>query len=80
MTATGHEPFCMYQFTADYRDLRPVACGACSDIWDSGRGRRRDVTCWGVPAGSKANGVINLVWLLVLAAAVLSGIVYGIRA
>jgi hypothetical protein len=79
MSPAGHESFCLYRLTGDSRDLRPVSCGACGLVW-AARRREPELTCWGVPAGSKANGIANLAWLLVLAAAVVLVIVYSMRA
>lgn len=72
-----HEPFCAYQHTADSRDLRPVSCGACGEVWDR-RHSSRDLSCWGLERGSAANGIANLAWLLVLVAAVVLTIVVAV--
>lgn len=68
---TPHESFCLYLHTGDSRDLRPVTCASCRDVWDRRQGRDRDVTCWGFERGSTANGIANLIWLAVLLGAVI---------
>lgn len=78
----SHDGFCMRPREACY--LLTCVCPCHGEAVSLARQKRygigplpvrREVTCWGIEAGSTANGVCNLIWLAVLAGAVIYTIV-----
>ena len=65
-----HDRFCMMPREGCYL----LTC-ACPCHGSAVSRKRKELTCWGVEAGSTANGVCNLIWLAVLLGAVIYFIV-----
>lgn len=69
--AVTHDSFCYEPRGACYF----LTCTCQCHGKDASRPARKELTCWGVETGSKANAVCNLIWLTVLIGAVVYAIV-----